>query len=369
MSHYRNADLAELIHSGGSFSRVLAEFPVDADAPSTTPGPRLRGIIHSLTEAGAPASDIATVTDAFVEHADDRGPVPRFLLVADGVVVLDEFLSNVPLPADEASFGPLPDVTSLLRHRQAFVPYIVLEASAEGGRIRTYLAGGIHPDSDQRIAGDTEWIHKTHGGGLSHARYAHHTEEMWKRNETELADAVNQLVERNDVRLLVVTGDPHVIDLVSNALSARARAILATLASDTIAAGSSANELDATIEEHVQRIIRETQADAIARSAVQRGAANSSTDRRLQPVVHELQQADVETLLLDPEALGSHNLLALGGAPWVASVPAETFGASVLEVSSAARVLTRAAIATDADVIFVDHDSLPGHAGAATIHR
>lgn len=53
----------------------------------------------------------------------------------------------------------------------------------------------------------------------------------------------------------------------------------------------------------------------------------------------------------------------------MAAVATETFGATVLATTTAAEALTRAAVATDADVCFVDHDALPGHAGAAIIHH
>ncbi len=270
---------------------------------------------------------------------------------------------------DGGSGDQLPELIALLRQRQESVPYILVEASAEGGRIRTYLNGQLHPVDDLRIEGETEHLHKAHGGGLSHHRHAHHTEEIWKRNETELADTASELVERDAVSLLVVTGDPHVVELLSNALSSRARAILVTLASDTLAAGASDVALDELLASSARRIVVAHQADAIGRAAAQRAADNTKTDQRLQPVVHALQQASVETLLLDTGALATHTLLALDGTPWIAAVPTETFGAAILRAAPAAEVLARAALATDAEVILVEPGTLPAHAGAAIIHR
>jgi hypothetical protein len=329
----------------------------------------MTSIIRALENAGSSTSDIATITNALEQHAPDRNLVPRFLLVHDGALLVDELLPDTHLQADEAGYDQLPNLIPLMMQRQATVPYIVLEASAEGGRIRTFLAGRPHSDSDARIVGETEHLHEAHGGGLSHFRHAHHTEEIWKRNETELAEAVNRLIERNVVRLLVVTGDPHVVDLVSSALSSRARAILVTLASDTLAAGASDEALNELLAKNLQRIVRAHQAEAIGRSAAQQDANNSGADQRLQPIVHALQQAVVDTLLLDLEALEPHTLLALDGEPWVASVPTEAFGAAILHAAPAAEALARAAIATGAEVIFVEHDTLSGHAGAAIIHR
>jgi hypothetical protein len=347
-----NADLAKLVHTGGSFSRVLADFPTDL-VEATAPGPRLRSLTRALRNAGSSDSDIAKVTHILEEHAEDRTLIPRLLLVRDGELLVDE----------------LPNLIPLIMQRQSDVPYIVLEATASGGRIRTFLTGRLRSDSDAQLVGETEHLHEAHGGGLSHPRHAHHTEEVWKRNETELAEAINGLVARNVVHLLIVTGDPHIVDLVSKALSARARAILVTLASDTRAAGASHEMLNELLNSTVQRLVDERKAGAIGRAAEQEAANNSGTDQRLQPIVHALQQAGVSILLLDLEALKDHTLLSLEGAPWVASVAAETFGARILRAAPAAEALARAAIATDAEVIIVDHDTLPSGAGAAIVHR
>jgi Bacterial archaeo-eukaryotic release factor family 2 len=363
-----NADLAELVHDGGTFSRVLADFPVD-EIDAAVPGPRMRSIARALGEAGSSAVDITAITAVLEQPATDRNLVPRFVLVRAGALLVDEFLPDTHLYVDTADHGQLPDLIPLLVERQNTVPYIVVEANAEGGRIRTFLAGRIHPDEEVAIAGETEHLHEAHGGGLSHPRHAHHTEEVWKRNETELAQAVNQLVEQHEIDLLAVTGDPHVVDLVSSALSSRAREVLVTLASDTLARGASEERLDKLVVDNVKLIVRAKQDEAIGRSAAQEAASHSETDRRLQPIVHALQQADVDVLLLDLEALEPHSLLALDGKPWVASMPAESFGAPVLHSIPAAEALVRAAIATDADVLFVDHHALPGDAGAAIVRR
>jgi hypothetical protein len=287
--------------------------------------------------------------------------------VREGGSVAEVFADYPLLAPQGTSFTELPALIPLLEERQLQVPYVVLEASAEGGRIRTYLTG--REQGDVRVEGETEYVHEAKSGGLSHFRHAHHTEEVWKRNETELADVVNRLVERNDVRLVFVTGDPHVVDLVSTALSIRARALLVTRESDTLAAGASSAGLDALIAQRVERTIREHRLDAIGRAAAQQGTEHSTVDRSVQSVVHALQQADVEVLLLDLDGLESHTLLSLDGEPWVASVEEESYGAAVLGSGSAAEALARAAVATDADVIVVDHDSLPGRAPAAIVHR
>ncbi|RFA06695.1 hypothetical protein B7R21_18715 [Subtercola boreus] len=354
------------MNTGGSFSRVLAGFPVDL-VEAARPGPRARSITRALEAAGSPASDVTLIEGILAEHAEDREQVPRFLLVRDGKLVIDEFLFGNDMHSDEAGYDRLPNLIPLIVQRQSMVPYVVLEASAGGGRIRTFLSGREHSDSDERMIGEAEHLHEAKGGGLSHRPHAHHTEEIWKRNASELAQAVNELIVRNRVHLLVVTGDPHVVDLVAAALTAPAKAILVTLGSDTLAAGASDEQLDELVSTSLARLRRTHQEDVISRAAMQEGVDNSGTDHRLQPLVHALQQATVDTLLLDLEALGTHTLLALDGPPWIAAVPSETFGTAIVESAPAAEALTRAAIATGAEVTVVEHGTLPDHAAAALI--
>jgi len=365
MARYRNADLSHLVHVGGSLTRVLAGYPTDS-AEVSPPGPRLRAITRALQDAGSPDSDIATMTTTLEQRSADRHRTARYLAIQDGVLLLDELLPEAHLQGDEASFNSLPALVPLILQRQSEVPYVVLEASAGGGRVRTFLAGGS--EADERITGETEHLHKAQGGASAHFRHAHHTEEVWKRNETELADVVNQLVERHDVGLLVVTGDPHVIDLVKNALSSRSHAILTTLASDTVAAGASAEGLNVFLAEQLGRIVRERQVGLIDRAAVQHGTSPTS-DQGLEAIVDALQQAAVETLLLDLDGLTVETLVSLSREPWVAAVASETFGARILGTVAAAEALTRAAIATEADVVIVEHGTLPGKASAAVIRR
>ena len=368
MARHPYADLSKVIDTGSSLTRVLAVFPTD-DIEAETPGPRLRAILRALEAAGSPDSDIATVCTSLEKYSSERSPAPRLLVIENGELLLDELLPDIQLQANETSFDRLPSLIPLLEQRQRHIPFVLLEASAGGGRIRTFLTESLHSDTDQRVTGETEHLHKAVSGGFSHVRHAHHTEEVWKRNERELAEIVNRLVERNEVRLIVVTGDPHVVGLVSEALSSRARGMLVTFASDTIAAGASPDALEEFLADQLTALIRADQTEKIALAAAQEGAADSLTDQRLQPIVHALQEAAVDTLLLDLEALQGHTLLALAGEPWVAAVATETFGAAVLAATTAAEALTRAAVATDTDVCFVDHDALPGYAGAAIIHR
>ncbi len=367
MGRARNSDISRLIQAGGAVTRVLVDYPTDG-AEWTVPGPRLRSIIHALAEAGAPEPDIGALTSSLEERSADRTATPRLLLVRDGDLVVDEALPDIDLESNEVSFGLLPELVSLLEQRELAVPYLVVEANAEGGRIRTHLAERGDEGVEATVHGETEHLHEARGGGLSHIGHARHTEEIWKRNEIELAVVVNELVDRHDVELLVVTGDPHVVDLVSTALSSRARSVLSTLASDTLADGASPEELNALVSTRVRAVVAARRAVAIGRAS-QAAPDGSRREQSFEAVVDALQQAHVEALLLDLDALRSQTLTSLAGAPWVTLPGADTYGTVAVATGPAAEALARAAIVTGAEVFFVEAGSLPEGVGAAIIRR
>ena len=152
MARHPYADLSKVIDTGSSLTRVLAAFPTD-DIEAETPGPRLRAITRALEAAGSPDSDIATVCTSLEKYSSERSPAPRLLVIENGELLLDELLPDIQLQANETSFDRLPSLIPLLEQRQRHIPFVLLEASAGGGRIRTFLTESLHSDTDQRVTG------------------------------------------------------------------------------------------------------------------------------------------------------------------------------------------------------------------------
>src|SRR5690606_21584089 len=89
--------------------------------------------------------------------------------------------------------------------------------------------------------------------------------------------------------------------------------------------------------------------------AAERDAENGASG--IHAVVGALQQAQVETLLLDARMLDSDGtLLALSEAPWVANGTADAFDAGPGTPVPVVEALVRAAVLTDADVLFIEDD-------------
>ncbi|AMM22709.1 hypothetical protein AX769_21540 (plasmid) [Frondihabitans sp. PAMC 28766] len=192
-------------------------------------------------------------------------------------------------------------------------------------------------------------------GGLSHPRHAHRTEETWKRNAALFAAALDALGTARHVDFVIVTGDPHVVELVRFALSEKSRQMLTALALDTLAPGSSQDAVTKLIDTETARVL-----GARRSTAVNGLLAETEIQRRIgvDAVVAELQEASVSTLFVGEHALSDLTLYALDNRPWI-SDSAEP-GLVPLPMSfPAADVLVRAAILTGSDIIFAPAGSLP----------
>ncbi|UUL76780.1 hypothetical protein NG819_03220 [Pseudarthrobacter sp. Fe7] len=91
----------------------------------------------------------------------------RFVLVHGGTTAANELLpGNLVLP-ERVAVGHIPDLLPLVKHRPGELAYVVAEVSREHGEIRLYRAGAGAPRSVREVEGESEHVHKFHGGGWS----------------------------------------------------------------------------------------------------------------------------------------------------------------------------------------------------------
>jgi hypothetical protein len=327
---------------------------------------RRQDIQDSLAAAGAPQSDRSTIDRILAEPTGVGGPCSRFLVVTNGEPAIDELVAGPMLSAEIVSYSTVPNLLPLLIDRNNDALYLIVEAGREGGEIQAFRArhnGTLHHED---IQGRTDSLNKVQAGGWSHSRYQHHSEEIWKQNQNQLAEAVDALVRELRPRLVVIAGDLRAVQLLSEELAPASREITSTVATHVRAAGSSRDALD----EHVAAKLDELRANDEA-AAVDRLSAGDFENGAVGvgAVLHALQQGQVETMLLDLDTLGDRQLFALASEPWVASAPEEALGVPVLQSVPAALALARAALVADSRLMFVDAGRLPQRAGVAAVLR
>jgi hypothetical protein len=300
-------------------------------------------------------------------------PVSRFVLVRGGEAVVDDFLPGSLVTGGPVIVqGPVPDLSPLVRHCPEGFAYVVAEVGRDGGEVylrhadRTWGA----PDRGEPVAqieGDTEHMRKVHGGGWAHGRYQHHAEKVWKSNAAEVAAEIDRVVAATQPKLVIVSGDIRARQLVADQVSEGTRGLLVVLDSHTRTGGSDTETFAMQVDQLVTRVMADHQHSLLERLAEQEGQGTRTSAAGIDAVVAALQQAQVETLLLESTAWDDQTLLALDAAPWVAAGDEVTAGAEVLGKVPALAAILRAAVLTDAETVIYPKGALDPKSIAALL--
>ncbi|TFC90614.1 MULTISPECIES: hypothetical protein [Cryobacterium] len=369
MADFGSERIADLYRRPGSVSSAYVDVTQDARNPRRTSTLRQRTMREALTEAGAPEIDANTIVELVEEPPGVGGPMGRLMIVRQGVVEVNEVLTGEPLGELLVAYGPVPSLLPLLIHRPRDFSYVVAEAGRDGGEITLFRLSRSQPVSRVRVEGDTEFLTKvgSEDDFLANGRYQHHTEEVWKRNEGQIAAAIDEVVRDSRAELLMLTGDVRARQLLVDQLSPTSRDVLHVVPTNTRPGGATQEELEADVHRHVAAIHAQDAYDALERLGTGQGNGLSEID--FAAVVRALQQGQVDVLLLAASRPPGETLIALDREPWLAATPADALGAGELGSVPAVDALIRAAILTDARVIVVSPGALPAEVSAAALLR
>ena len=347
--------LARIYRDGGSWSWAYLDVSGDVADPRGMASERRRSVRDELEAAGAPASDVDAIEDRLSESTGVPSPSSRFLLARDGGIELDEAVPGRLVAPESAGFGPVPDVLPLLMSTPTVFAYLTVEVGHDGGEVRLYRTDATGAAASDDVEGSTENIQRVQKGGWAQSRYQRHTEDVWQHNMDKVASTVDRLVERHHPRLLVVAGDSRAVGLLQDRLSAESRGILSTVDSNVRADGAADDSLQGALAAGLAAI-REGDKTAALDHLNKRSGDDSAFG--VGPVVTALQQAQADSLILDVEQLGDRTLHALASEPWIAAAPEDALDADDLGVVPAALALVRAALLTDATVVFASDGDL-----------
>lgn len=315
-----------------------------------------RSVAQEMKDAGAPEQDVEAAVAALGTTAKGLpDPVTRYLLVNDGQAVVNEFLPGNLVGLTVTANGPIPDLTPLVRHTPEDFAYIVAEVGHHGGEVYLRYADGdeahlMAGGPDTTVEGDTDHTRKLGSGGWAHRRMQQHAEKVWKMNSREVASEIDRIAAEHDAQLIIVAGDIRARQLVHDEVSQESRAKLSIIESNTRADGADEETFLEQVQQRVALTLADRQHTLLERLAEKEGQGTRTSAIGRGAVITALQQAQVESLLLETTAWDGETLLALDAAPWVAASEAETAGAGVLGHVPAVAALLRAAALTDAQV-------------------
>jgi predicted NBD/HSP70 family sugar kinase len=356
--------LADIFRTGGNWSEVYLDVSVDTGDPTQVSATRAESVVDTLRRAGAPESDLETIHDILRQDPGVPSPVCRYLLVQDGRAVLNQIITGLPVEAEYTTYGPVPNVIPLLKHKPEALSYVVVETSRDGGEVRLFQAGEAEAVSEDHVKGrkDRFSLHKAKSGGWRQSHNQSHAEEVWKQAQSELATTIENIVQKYRPRFIVVAGDPRAQQLLAGQLSPESQAILVVEPTNTRADGASDDALVERINEELERALERETNEAVDTLATHLGRGDNTVELSAGAIVMALASAQVDTLILDTAKLDDNTLLALDAEPWIASAPEDTLNATVLEEVPAAVAMVRAALLTDATVLFIDSREDPDFA-------
>lgn len=378
---------SKLFETGGTWCTVLTDAGPGTVDSLEAADVRPAHIRDELLAAGAGKEDAKAVEDAVRPMEGVPSPVARFVIAHDGHVEVDEVMTGERVDSPYVNVGVIPDLLPLLRHSSADMPFVAVSVDRTGADITLAHAPrpfGAGDTSTRTTQGITENLKKVPGGGWSQGQFQHRTEEVWRKNAEEVAAEIDRLVEAERPAVVAIGGDIRARELVLSQLSDASRALAAPVESHTRAGGADPEVMRAAVERLLAEVEARSQQQLLEKLAEEKGHNRGRAAFGVGSVVHALQQAQVQTLVLsneltadpgagrtatEPERRSARNMLVLAASPWVAIDKSEALGAEVLGQAPAAAAMLRAAVLTDADVELMPAAAIPGKASAAALLR
>jgi Bacterial archaeo-eukaryotic release factor family 2 len=286
--------------------------------------------LHALQAELVDEQTMRALDSVEPEGRKHRGWHGLALFAAQGEVRHAELLSEPP-QRDVADVSPLPHLTPLLSERGEQVPTVRVIVNRVGADIDDPSGGVIQVEGHHLVP-----IRKTHGGGWSEEHLHRKAELRWHDNTREVADQVDRFADSVGAELVIVAGDVRARQLLIDQLPQRWRARLVEVDGGSRAPGADLTAIDRVAEQAVAEVAARRQAAAVDRFLAQfqvpgRGSAVAG----VQAVAAAFEQAQVDTLLLDPDDVSQAR-----AAPWP-------------QAGRADDALIRSAALTDAELVLV----------------
>ncbi|GIH94085.1 Vms1/Ankzf1 family peptidyl-tRNA hydrolase [Planobispora siamensis] len=274
----------------------------------------------------------------------------RAVFAADGEVLYTEALPDKPR-RETTRWSPLPHLMPLLAQRGENVPHVQVLIDRAGADVIVVGAGAPRRTEVQPAE---DWpLQKTGKGGWSQRRYENSVEKAWEHNAKMVAEEVDREVRRTGAELVIVAGDPKAVPLLKSHLGHEAAERTVVVEHGNRAEGSDptmfGKEVEATVDEWLDR--RRAQLLERFGEALPRDLAVTGLDA----VAKAFRERRVDTLLMVDDSTADGMMWIGPGGDQLGPDPEElrTWGVSEPVEERADAALARAAVMTDAQLIFV----------------
>lgn len=327
---------------------------------------RWRAVHEELAGDGAAEDDLEALEQALADVPGRGGPLTCYMAAAGGVLVHNEQFEGPPLVPARRGHGHAADILPLIVHASHDVPYLLVQASRDGGELS--LHGASRPVLTRQVDGDDLHLSKVRGGGWSHRRLQQHTEEVWRMNAATLADSITTMWTQEHPRLLVVAGDVRAREKLRRSLPDNLDPVVVEVDRHTSPEGASSEAIDDALAQEFDRRAAAEEKDVLDELAVQIDRGDAAVG--LDACVTALRSSRARVLLVDEAASFDGIVANLAEPPWVAlPEDVDAHHGQVREQTAPLIGVLRAAALTDAAALVVRAGHLPGDAGMAALAR
>lgn len=357
--------LSPVLTATGPFATVAVDVTHVSETAQTELELRVRSVTERLAEMSAADTVVAAVRERLLADPGDQHG--RALVVAaDGSVVTDVPLVGAPV-REVVDVAPLPDLLPLVRQLPGRVPHLVVLVDHLGADVTVSSAPGLEM-IDESIEGDTQYAHKVKTGGIGDHSFQHSTEDVWRSNAKAVAARVGRLADHAGAAFVLVAGDPQSRPLLVEQLPSAVAALVVTTDEGGRGDGADLSGVARRVSELVAE--HEARRDAEVREQLDSAGAHGLAVHGVDRVLEAMRKGQVETLVLGDDP--GDDQLATGADPLAIGTTVEelgTLGVADGALAPADRVLVRAALATDADVVVLPASVMPGGTTVGAVLR
>lgn len=317
------------------------------DSPDATKVQELtwREAREDLREQGADDATFSVLERAVEEHRPPVGRAGHGLIAAGGELVLSAELATPPARAVHR-WSELPYIVPLVIGEPPSVAHLVVSVDRVGAEIV-----GVRRDggTEQRTVSGHEQVHEPKPVGLPPGRLGgrEHVHEQIRQNISDVADAVCELAEKLDVKLIVLSGETRGRTALREDLPDHLR-----LMSVEVPAARDPADLAERVRGFVAERQRERIAGLIERFRGELEGSGQQAADGIDATCGALREANVETLLIGD---GTDELVVAGTDPIEIAADArqlDDLGISTAHRRRADEAIPLAAVAVGADLAY-----------------
>jgi len=210
-------DLQELVRPTAPIVSVyLGQFTDPADDGDLELLLRRRAIARQLGEQGADNATIDAVTSHLARIPEYAGGCAVFARGSD--VLLSQALPDTTVN-DLAAYGAPPRVAPLLSWLHRHPAHVQVVVDRAGAELVAYPASSMI-GLPRTVTGPDDDIRRRFPGGGQQPRLQRRAEDSWRHNALAVASACQEELARVHAELLLIGGDPRIVQLVTDRLRA-----------------------------------------------------------------------------------------------------------------------------------------------------